>query len=121
MKRPLVKVILRINKIKLSMPTELTRSKSPKPIKARRTKGSGQTPMMMQDAAKNIMEEVMEVPASVADAAFSERGSPRKTTPTNLVKQAMARPPITAREIMDVDYLMEMIQKLNPSVETLRK
>ncbi|WP_246803977.1 hypothetical protein [Desulfosarcina cetonica] len=56
--------------------------------------------MTAQAAARTTMGRSMVGPFSSTGRVVSRLGSPWKTTPTTLVKQARARPPITARPTM---------------------
>ncbi len=58
-----------------------------------RSRGS---PTAMQPAASSTIGATIRGPDSRASAAVFERGSPRKTMPKALVKQAAASPPIRA-------------------------
>ena len=57
---------------------------------------AGQSPTATQPAARTTIGNRMAGPASWACAAWSLRGSPRKTMPKALVKQAAASPPMSA-------------------------
>ena len=73
---------------------------SRRPANISRSTGSGHRPMTRQARVSSTMAARIDGPASVACRAHSLRGSPRKTTPATLVKQAAARPPIRASETM---------------------
>ncbi|EKD34069.1 MAG: hypothetical protein ACD_75C02481G0001 [uncultured bacterium] len=61
---------------------------------------SGKMPMARHAAARTIIGSVIAQLPSLASAAWAVRGSPRKTMPTNLVKQKVVSEPMTASETM---------------------
>ena len=70
------------------------------PFRAMRTNTLGNTPITTQAPASTSMGTSIAGPFSFTFSAAGVRGSPWKTTPTTFVKQARARPPITARLTM---------------------